>query len=120
MAKFELPGTGATIDDVLLALKKQHDCFERRFRQLERKVESNRKVASDGLAGTKASLLELKEAFGLVEGHRAKPLALWSARKAAGWIATLGGLFFVCAKIFNAVEPFAWGAAKALWKAAIQ
>jgi hypothetical protein len=126
MAKFELPADPSDPAAIMLAFKTLHDCFDRRLGKLERRVELNRVAAVKGLKGTQDSLNEVKaametvrEALGLTEGAKKKPIALWTPQKTFGWVVAFGGGFFVVAKILNAAGPGILTAAVAVWQSAI-
>lgn len=125
MNLFKLPLDDAGIPDVIVAMKNLHDCVEAEHLNLEQKIDRNRKASILGLSKLRASVhtiratqLEIKEALGLTEGTK-KPFGLWSPKKVFGWIATIGGCFFIFAKALTAVAPFVYQAAVALWQTAI-
>jgi hypothetical protein len=118
VAKFVMPEDSADIPAVLVGMKTLHDCTEREFRNLRKAMARDRKLAADERKAAAKELKRVTEALGL-DPHRQTPVALWTPAKVLRWFATMGGAFFVAAKLIDAVWPYALGAAVAIWRAAI-
>lgn len=119
MGRFTLPPEDSDPSAIISAIGKLHECVDKRITRLERRGDTDRKAAAKHREAILASMSAVEEALGIGADSRHTPVAIWSPKKVAGWIATLGGGFYVAAKILNTLLPYVIGAAHALWLSAI-